>query len=445
MSTLTRLIRDNPVFTRELSAAVRQRGFIVAVAVILLVAAGAGWLSFEDAYGPGRLSRWGGGDAMGRVMIATLLSILVIAHALAVPFMTVPAIVSEREGRTLDVLLLTGQSPRAIVLGKMLSVLCLVGIGTAALLPALGFPALFGDVGVLELLGFGALLVVHAVTLSAVGIAASAQASTVKQANGLLFLLLLAGVWVPLSGPLFASTIAYWVDRGVDSLLLVFLVGGLVLAAAVTLRAVAIAERALLPRQSHPRFGLVVSTGLAVLGLPVVVAGATLVASPKEGALLPALLAFVVGAVVCLVDAVGNHAVPRRRALAVSAAFVVGSLLLPLGLSGDQRALDPGWGSFDSAFVVVHGAAIAFWSMLIATSALPRRSLSVRAGALLVLVVVLYFAIPVLDDVSRFGTDLPLAMLCPTLVLQNGPTDVAIVTALYLVGAGLLSLRGRRR
>jgi hypothetical protein len=91
------------------------------------------------------------------------------------PGMTAGVLSREREGQTLEMLLLTRMSDNQLVWGKLLSGLTLLWIALLCALPALGVGFMLGGVAGKELLGTLALLVAVALCFGAVGLWCSAR------------------------------------------------------------------------------------------------------------------------------------------------------------------------------------------------------------------------------------------------------------------------------
>lgn len=118
---------------------------------------------------------------------------------LIIPAITAAGIAGERERQTLDMLLATKMKPFHIVLGKLESSLSSVLMLAVSSLPVLSIVFIYGGVGILELIGFVAILVVSALFIGSIGIFFSAYAGRVMTATVLTYLavvFLLAGTYV---------------------------------------------------------------------------------------------------------------------------------------------------------------------------------------------------------------------------------------------------------
>ncbi len=166
----------NPLLVRELRQALRLPRLPWQIsAVVALV--GLGMLSIGSLEGPrGRPAQLGVGLFQGFV------SILLGYVALMGPATAAGAIATEREGRTLEPLLLTGLSPRDVARGKFLAAFGTISLQVLALFPLAAIPFLFGGVTAAELLIAVLYVIVVAAVSVAFGLAVASRTQTLRAA-----------------------------------------------------------------------------------------------------------------------------------------------------------------------------------------------------------------------------------------------------------------------
>ncbi len=177
----------NPLLLRELRQAMRLPRLPWQItAVVALV--GLGMLSIGNSEGLG-----GRSAQLGANLFQGFVAILLGYVALIGPATAAGAIATEREGRTLEPLLLTGLSPSDIARGKFLAAYGTVLLQVVALLPLAAIAFLFGGVTAFELLvAIGYVMIVAAVSVS-FGLAIASRAQTLRSA-------LAASILVPACG-----------------------------------------------------------------------------------------------------------------------------------------------------------------------------------------------------------------------------------------------------
>jgi ABC-type transport system involved in multi-copper enzyme maturation permease subunit len=169
----------NPLLIRELRQAMRlpRLPWQIAAVVALL---GLGMLSFGSLEGKqGRSAQLGVGLFQG------FITILLGYVALMGPATAAGAIASEREGKTLEPLLLTGLSPRDIARGKFLAAFGTIALQVLALFPLSAIPFLFGGVTAAELLVAVFYVMLVAALSVAFGLAVASRTQTLRAALAL--------------------------------------------------------------------------------------------------------------------------------------------------------------------------------------------------------------------------------------------------------------------
>lgn len=164
-------LRQNPIVLKELRARMRgRRAFVILTAHLLLLSAGISIVyltlaASRDAVGSPDMRQTLGKAVFGMVVGMELLAVSFIAPAL-----TAGAISSERERQTYDLLRTTLLSARSVVFGKLSSALFYVLLLLFAAIPLQSMAFLFGGVAIEEVLIGNLLLVITAISFSAVGI-----------------------------------------------------------------------------------------------------------------------------------------------------------------------------------------------------------------------------------------------------------------------------------
>lgn len=167
---LARIVEEpNPIWARELRQSIR-RGHTPAA--LMIVTGGSALL--VTAVG-GTLGVFRSPAATGSAIYQTFFSIAFFVVLLLGPALAANAIVSEREGRTWEAVLLTGMRPAEIARGKFLSALTAIGLYIVALAPVGAVSFLFGGVTAIDVvLAFAYLFVFAALSVS-FGLAVSSK------------------------------------------------------------------------------------------------------------------------------------------------------------------------------------------------------------------------------------------------------------------------------
>lgn len=396
LASLYNVVVDNPIVTKDASLVLRRRrtlavwvltAIAIAVACVIVVVDNAGSL------------RWYGTlDPVGDDLLLVITGIALGAVSLLVPALASSSIAGEREHGTLPLLLVTGLSPLHIVVGKLLAVLIIVAPFVALALPPLGYATVLLGVEVVDVViaGFG--IAAATVAAASVGVYVSAITSRARAAApGALLASVVPGLLCAM--PAFAAVVSQ--NEGREPLRQVA-VGGIVMAAAISVAAVYGAWSALAPRVV-PRFAL--STRL-FLGLVFGVAacGHALIASTPLSDLhvsigIPAVLWFLVVGLVYVSSAACDRRAPAAWLL-VPGALLVGVLAAAMTLS----ALPPQTRIFKDADMAP--ALIAFMQVL--------------AGGGLIALAARLRPVPVFAGLAGGGVLFGL-MMVPVLLHELGP------------------------
>lgn len=166
----------NPLLVRELRQALRLPRLPWQIsAVVALI--GLGMLSIGSLEGPrGRPAQ------LGVALFQGFVSVLLAYVSLMGPATAAGAIAAEREGRTLEPLLLTGLTPRDIARGKFLAAFGTIALQVMALFPLAAIPFLFGGVTAAELVVAVLYVMIVAAVSVAFGLAVASRTQTLRSA-----------------------------------------------------------------------------------------------------------------------------------------------------------------------------------------------------------------------------------------------------------------------
>jgi len=166
----------NPLLVRELRQSLRLPRLPWQIsAVVALV--GLGMLSIGSLEGPrGRPAQ------LGVMLFQGFVTILLMYVALMGPATAAGAIATEREGRTLEPLLLTGLTPRDVARGKFLAAFGTIALQVLALFPLSAIPFLFGGVTAAELIVAVLYVIIVAAVSVAFGLAVASRTQTLRAA-----------------------------------------------------------------------------------------------------------------------------------------------------------------------------------------------------------------------------------------------------------------------
>ncbi len=189
------LADPNPIAVRELRSAMRTPAFVAASSVGILI---VGFLLIAVATS---LSFDGGTMAStGDVVFQLFLSAALFLSVLLAPTLGASAFSGEREGHTLEALLLTGVAPRRLVFGKFAGAFLGCAHGVVASLPLVGIAFFYGGMSPLEVvLGVSFILLLIA-PLAALGIAISSFVPSTRLAIGLAMAVVIPLFFVAIGG-----------------------------------------------------------------------------------------------------------------------------------------------------------------------------------------------------------------------------------------------------
>lgn len=163
----------NPVYQKELKMSVRT----VRLAVMIMVFNGIlAMLSLLSLYGAVNRSRYFGSVQFSGVIgtYSTMAYIEFGLFMLLIPAMTAGSISSEKERRTLDLLLASKMTPLSIVAGKLEASLNIVRILAISSLPVLSIVFIFGGIRIRDMLLLLAALMIAGFFAGCIGILFSA-------------------------------------------------------------------------------------------------------------------------------------------------------------------------------------------------------------------------------------------------------------------------------
>lgn len=166
----------NPLLMRELRQAMRLPRLPWQIAAVVALI-GLGMLSIGSLEG-----KQGRPAQLGVALFQGFISILLAYVSLMGPATAAGAIASEREGKTLEPLLLTGLSPRDIARGKFLAAFGTIALQVLALFPLAAIPFLFGGVTAAELIVAVCYVMIVAAVSVAFGLAVASRTQTLRAA-----------------------------------------------------------------------------------------------------------------------------------------------------------------------------------------------------------------------------------------------------------------------
>jgi len=172
----------NPLLVRELRQSLRLPRLPWTICAIVALV-GLGMLSIGSIQSQVRPA------TLGIHLFSGFISILLLYVALVGPATAAGAIASEREGKTLEPLLLTSLAPRDIARGKFLAAYGTIGLQILAMMPLAAIPLLFGGVTAGELLVSFVFVAALAAVSVAFGLAVASRAQTLRSALAVSILL----------------------------------------------------------------------------------------------------------------------------------------------------------------------------------------------------------------------------------------------------------------
>lgn len=191
----------NPVLKKEIKTSTRTWKtpllVMIYVGILLAIMAFVFWVQGLDNYNPGVEPRFVRDLFIGLAYLQLFLVLFVS------PSMTTAAISGERQRSTLDVLLATRLSTKAIVLGKLYAGLYKVLMLIIASIPVFAVIYMFGGIGIVDLLLFMAICMMSALLMGSIGILMSTVFKKTTAASAITYgilLFLTIGVMM-LTGP----------------------------------------------------------------------------------------------------------------------------------------------------------------------------------------------------------------------------------------------------
>lgn len=164
------LLRANPVTLKELRGRMRGTRAFVVMTIYLLLMSGFALLLYvlysAAVSGDGSIQ----GGQIGRTLFTGIVGVELFLVTFIVPAFTSVAITGEREKQTYDLLRTTLLSPRALVMGKLLSALSYIFLLLLAAIPLQSVAFLFGGVSEGELALAFVILLVTAIALGTIGL-----------------------------------------------------------------------------------------------------------------------------------------------------------------------------------------------------------------------------------------------------------------------------------
>jgi hypothetical protein len=173
----------NPLLVRELRQSLRLARLPWTItAVVLLI--GLVMISFGSLEATKARSA-----QLGVTLFQAFITILLLYVSLVGPATAAGSIASEREGKTLEPLMLTSLSAKDIARGKFLAAYATVGVQVLAIFPLAAIPLLFGGVTAIELIVCFAYVAAVAAVAVAFGLAVASRTQTLRGALAVSILL----------------------------------------------------------------------------------------------------------------------------------------------------------------------------------------------------------------------------------------------------------------
>lgn len=185
MNLLTRVkhLLANPVMVSELRGRIRDKRAMTLLTLNMIVVGtliALLYLVFSSSVrDPGPQDA----ASFGRVTFYIVMTSLMVIACLLPTALAAGSIAGEKERQTYDLLLITTQSSWSIVIGKLLTVVALMGLMLISVLPLAGLSILFGGVSIQEMIVGTLGLCATVILFSSIGIFGSALMKTVPRAN----------------------------------------------------------------------------------------------------------------------------------------------------------------------------------------------------------------------------------------------------------------------
>jgi ABC-type transport system involved in multi-copper enzyme maturation permease subunit len=193
---------QSPILVREMRALLRGRKFFVSHMLLMTVLAGVLLIAATSAAAGGNRDP----AQIGKILFGAFFLGLSVVVIFLVPAFSCTAITTERESKTLDLLLTTTIRPWEIVWGKLLSALVVILLFMASALPLVTVCFLFGGISPwdLAILYFGVLA--STLVISSVSLAVSAHCRDSKSSVVISYVLtLITVVLIAVSGSMVSS------------------------------------------------------------------------------------------------------------------------------------------------------------------------------------------------------------------------------------------------
>ncbi len=170
--SLREQVFQNPVVLKELRSRMRGgRAFILITAYLVLLGGLVSFLFlgfYTSSRSPGSISNIT--QTMGKTVFGVVVGMELMMVCFVAPALTAGAISAERERQTYDLLRTTLLRGRALVFGKLVSALSFLLLLLVVAFPLQSLAFLFGGVAIEEVLIAFLILVITAITFSAIGL-----------------------------------------------------------------------------------------------------------------------------------------------------------------------------------------------------------------------------------------------------------------------------------
>jgi ABC-type transport system involved in multi-copper enzyme maturation permease subunit len=162
---------QNPVTVKELRGRMRRgMAYIIITIYLVLMSLLVGLVYFGLSSATNSTGNSSTMQTVGKIVFGIVVGVELMMVCFIAPALTAGAVSSEREHQTFDLLRTTLLPARSLVLGKLISALSFLLLLLIVGLPLQSLAYLFGGVGLEEVLVAFLLLVVSALTFSAIGL-----------------------------------------------------------------------------------------------------------------------------------------------------------------------------------------------------------------------------------------------------------------------------------
>lgn len=168
---LSRSLQENPIVLKEMRSRMRGgRAYILITVYLLLLGGLVGMIYLGHAIAQNSPGSGISSESLGKTIFAAATGLELMLIVFIAPALTSGAISAEREHQTYDLLRTTLLSPRSLVIGKLTSALSFLLLLLVVAFPLQSLAYLSGGVSLEELFIAFLLLIVTAITFSAVGL-----------------------------------------------------------------------------------------------------------------------------------------------------------------------------------------------------------------------------------------------------------------------------------